>query len=733
MSRIHTVQTNFSSGEIDPDMRVRVDTGAYQNGARTLTNVRILNTGGVERRPGTWAVAPLPGLCRLEKFVFDQDEVYIFAFRSGHCTIYDADGVEIDDVAGNWTADEVWELTFAQLADTMFVFHPDNKPRVITRTSLTTFTSSYIDFENSLDNTKTYQPYYKFAAETIALKSSALSGAGATITASAAVFTADHVGCRLRIYGVEVNITGFTNSTHVTGNLTGKIRALLEPDPYKVTKGSTSVICTHVAHGLADGDTITLAGSNDTGGIASADLNGARVVNVIDENSYSFTAGGSATSSVDGGGPSVSFNAVNLWTRAWDEAAYSNARGWPAAGCFHGNRFWLGGGYELPAALFGSKVGRYLNFDLGSAGETDGIGVIIGQDRVVSIRHICSSKHLQIFTDAAEYYIPNPQEQPTTPLNIRAEKATPYGISSINPYVFDGATIFVQRSKKAVREFIYSDQERQYAANPLSLAATHLLTGPRDLAVVYGTEDRPEQYAIIVNEDGTLAVLHSQRVERLAGWVRWTTLSEDGTTNGFQSVTVIDGTIWACVHRRGAYWLERFDTSGTLTLDGAVSLSAASTKVWSVGLWGTAGTASVVSRREDDDDSQVCYSFGSLTVAASAVTLPAAVDNIIIGDDYGIEIETLPPAIQTDAGTLLGDKKRIVKAKVAVSDTMQLVVGGDEMILRATTDDLSLPPTALTGYYEFTQLGYLEEPTITFTQDDALPMRLMGVVMKVSV
>ena len=727
MPKLHTVQTNFSSGEIDPDMRVRVDAGAYQNGAKTLTNVRILNTGGIERRPGTWHMADLGAATRIERFQFDDDEIYIFAFQNTVLKVYDTAGTLLQTIgSAAWTTAQLFQLTFASLGDVMYVFHPEFRPHKITRTALSTFTLGFLEFDHTIDGwAQIYWPWFKFAADEVALKTSHVSGTGRTITASAAVFSAAHVGYRVRIFGTEITITGYTSPTVVTGTIRGKIKARLDPDPFKTSKGTKTIIVTHVDHGLADNDTVTFSGSNDVGGIPSAEIDGAQTVTVTNANEYTFTvATTNATSSADGGGPNVGISVVNVFTRQWDEAAYSPARGWPACGAFHGNRLYIAGGTELPAALFGSKIGRYTNFDLGTAAETDAIATMIGSDRVVSIRHLVSGKHLQIFTDAGEYYVPEPQETPITPLNIQAKKQSPFGIARINPLLFDGGTIFVQKSLKNVREFIWSDQERSYSSNPLSVTAAHMLSSPVDLAIMTGTTDRPEQYAVVVNADGTLAVFHSLRVERLAGWVRWTT---DGL---FKSVTTIDNVLWAVVYRRGAYRLEKFDTTGYVTVDSAYSATAAATAVWAVPARFT-DNVYVVSRRAANTD--VCYSFGELEVDTATVTLPSAVTNVLMGDAYFLEVETLPPAIQSDKGSLLGEKKRIVKANVALADTMHIVVGGEALIARQTTDDLSLPPEAITDFYEFTQLGYSTEPTITFTQTEPMPARIMGVVMKVSV
>ena len=62
-------KTNFTGGEIAPDLLGRGDLKAFDNGARTLTNVFIDPTGGLSRRAGPAAGNRgggfANGLCRL--------------------------------------------------------------------------------------------------------------------------------------------------------------------------------------------------------------------------------------------------------------------------------------------------------------------------------------------------------------------------------------------------------------------------------------------------------------------------------------------------------------------------------------------------------------------------------------------------------------------------------------------------------------------------------------------
>ena len=78
MSRIVRVQTNFSSGELDPLLRGRIDLEQYYNGLATATNVFVLPQGGVKRRDGLKFLSEIPSAAAPQNGV----RLIPFEFRS---------------------------------------------------------------------------------------------------------------------------------------------------------------------------------------------------------------------------------------------------------------------------------------------------------------------------------------------------------------------------------------------------------------------------------------------------------------------------------------------------------------------------------------------------------------------------------------------------------------------------------------------------------------------------
>ena len=238
---------------------------------------------------------------------------------------------------------------------------------------------------------------------------------------------------------------------------------------------SGTIQVTHALHGLAVGASIVIDRAGTVGGVAIDKINGTRTITaVVDENVYEFTAGESvtATSSADGGGaPRV---ATGSATTEWPEQSYSSVRGFPAAVTFHQNRLWFGGTLAQPDGIWGSKSGQYYNFDTGDASDNDALDLTANVGEIFTIRHLVSNRDLQVFTTGSELFVQAPTDKPVTPANAQIRRQTPFGASFVRPTVFDGATLFIQKTGSALREFLFSDSEASYTSVAVSMLAPHI-------------------------------------------------------------------------------------------------------------------------------------------------------------------------------------------------------------------------------------------------------------------
>ena len=586
MARQRVHQASFLRGELDPTIISRVDVAAYGQGLKKARNVIPLNQGGVERRGGTLFRADLGGPTRLESFIFNSTQEYVFAFQNQTLKIYTTAGVLAATFSScPWLTSELYELNFTQQGDTMIVVHENIVPQVITRIGSTSFTRTAFGFETSVNGEKTYQPYFKFADDSITLDidSTTKGTTGVTCTTSSAYWISGYVGMVIRYHGAELTITGYTSSTVVTATLNDDVEIELDADPFATQQGSGVVKVTQVGHGFSTGASVTISGANDIfdddgNGLATANINGTFSITVLDDDHWEFTAGGSDTAleSVDGGGVRVVI-VGHPPTRNWDEQVFSSVNGYPKTATFHEQRLYFGGVTALPDGIQGSKITDFYNFDVGEAADADSIQIQIASDQINEIRHLVSAKLLQIFSSTSEFYLKPQIGKPITPTDIQIIRQSTLGSQlKAMPRIFDGATIYIQNNGKTVREYFYSAGAEEFTSNSISLLSNHLISSPQDSAKITSMPSRTEQFYFLVNDDGTMGIFTSQRAEKIAGWMLWST---DGT---IESVTCTTSNIYISVKRTinssDVYYLEQFaSTAFDLPTDMTVTKTISAT------------------------------------------------------------------------------------------------------------------------------------------------------------
>lgn len=202
MTRFVTVQTNFTTGELDPLARARVDLKAYQNALEKAQNVICQPQGGVKRRPGTKYITELGGSpengVRLVPFEFSVDDSYMLAFTNNRMYVF-KNKVLQTNIAGSGNdyltttiaSARLANMCYTQSADTLIVVEEDMVPKKITRTSDTAWTISDITFDSIPKHAYTLSTENTSAAGT--LTPSDVSGK-ITLTAQHNIFDSSHEG-----------------------------------------------------------------------------------------------------------------------------------------------------------------------------------------------------------------------------------------------------------------------------------------------------------------------------------------------------------------------------------------------------------------------------------------------------------------------------------------------------------------------------------------------------------
>ena len=204
MPRFVEFTTNFSTGELDPLLRSRVDLQAYGNALAKATNVLIQPQGGLRRRPGLKHILELPNTStasagngvRLVPFQFSVDDSYMLCFTHNRMYVVKNGAVvaNINSTGNDYLTTTIGssivdDMCWTQSADTLIIVHPDMSPvKLVRGANDASWTASTITF----DSIPKYAFTIAYSNPAGTVTPSAVSG-NITLTASSSVFTSGSV------------------------------------------------------------------------------------------------------------------------------------------------------------------------------------------------------------------------------------------------------------------------------------------------------------------------------------------------------------------------------------------------------------------------------------------------------------------------------------------------------------------------------------------------------------
>lgn len=514
MARFVSIQTNFSTGELDPLLRARVDLGAYANALEEATNVVCQPQGGIRRRPGTKYISALPNSgsesaangVRLVEFEFSTDDSYMLCFTHNRMYVFKNEALVtningsgnpyLDTSSVGLTGARLAKICWTQSADTLIVVHPDIAPVEIVRGATdASWTAGAVTFDS--------KPKYAFTLTTT-------SPAG-TLTPSA-------------VSG-KVTLTASTGTPFSAGSVGQYINASPQGRAKIVKYTSPTVV-----------DAITEFPFFNTTAIATG--------------SWEIESG--------------------------YEDVWSSGRGWPRSVTFHEGRLYFGGSKSRPSTLWGSKVGLFFDFEATEGLDDDAVEATLDTNTYNAIVDIISGRDLQIFTTGGEFYVPQNGLDPITPTNFFVKTASRNGIKEgIRIQQLESGTLFVQRQGKSLNEFAYTDTQATYVTAKISLLAGHLLKNPTRLALRRSVATDENDLLLMTNaDDGSMAVFSLLRAQNVIAPSEWTTVDGQFVDVGVD-IDTIYAVVKRNVNGANVYYVEYF-TESSLT-DSSKSGGAVST------------------------------------------------------------------------------------------------------------------------------------------------------------
>jgi hypothetical protein len=733
MSRFVDLQTNFSTGELDPLMRARVDLEQYNNALAKATNVLIQPQGGLRRRPGTKHILELPNTStasagngvRLVPFQFSVTDSYMLCFTHQRMYVIKNGVVQanINGSGNNYlttsvTSDMVDDMCWTQSADTLIVVHPDLQPVRITRTSDTAWTASTITFDSV--------PKYAFNLDTHTNNSESLTPSAVSGNITLTTTSSKHdtgtaqagTSTTITLKGSSSGTDDYFNGLYITitgGTGAGQIRII---EDYV---GSTKVATVDRAWTTTPDNTSTYSITSWTTEAVNQYVNAtpqgrarivryvsATVVEAITE--YPFFN----TSAIDAGRWELEHGYEDVW---------SSTKGWPRSVTFHEGRLYFGGSKSRPSTIWGSKIGLFFEFVPTESLDDDAVEATLDTNDLNVITDIISSRDFQVFTTGGEFFVPQRDSDPITPLTFTFKNVSRNGIKpGTRVLTLESGSVYIQRQGKSLNEFIFTDTQATYVTNRISLLSGHLLKTPQRIALRRAASTDEADLLMLTNEsDGSLAVFSLMRSQQITSPSEFTT---DGT---FLDIGVDVTQIYCVTKRRfnsvDRYFVELF--SDSLYTDCAFTGGAAAS---ASGLPHIGKSLNVIC----DGVPQ-----GNETVSGGgAVTFDrASTTSYEVGLPITVYVKTMPVDIRLQTGNRVAFKKRIVEINAVVKDTQHLLLNNQPVAFRLFDNPLlDEPEPTFTGIKRVNGvLGYSREQAIEVSQNLPLKMTLLGLDYRVAV
>jgi hypothetical protein len=698
----------FTAGETDPRYERRADWEYWVYSAQSLLNLRVVTGGGVKRRPGLARVTGLTTTARLQPFLSTGGVEKLVILEHQSFRVLNIDETQEASATGMaWSDIHLPALQMASENDSVTIASTAFWPKVMTRSSAGSWSVADLAFAVSGDGAKA-QPYYRFpSSKGITLTPSGVSGA-ITLTASASLFAAGHVGTRFRLFDREVEVTGFTSSTVVNANTVQTIYPTLD-----ITVASST--------GFNPGDAVSTSADEIDGEVATVvsatvvrvNLTGGYTVPTTTSNKL---VGPTATSTIS----SIATAGSPAATVQWDEQMISSVRGFPAGCGFHRGRRLLFGFPLAPHVLIASAQDETDDFDLGTAQDADAIQVGIGDAIGRRIRHAVSAEQLIILTDSGPYYVGEGPGTPFTPTTVDFLDIGPEPAADAPPVKASEGVIYKDRNVARILVLAPTGNvRRSWDTADLSDFAPHLLAGITRLALIDGSDWGPERYIAAVNGAGDLALCHYRRGDEMLGWTPWRT---NGT---FVDIAMFNNKVYVVVNRSGVYTLQRFDEDRLLDH----SLLATGTSSITNVLW-TSATWELVWRKTVSGEARRA-SLGSYAANGFGIIsgLEAESRDYEVGYPIAVTLALHPPI----------DPQRPMTRPIRISRLVADVVSAGHFTVndRAVSpyraaDDQEEPPPLRTGQRMVNLLGCRRNATVTLAQSVAAPLEIRSLVLESS-
>ena len=479
-----------------------------------------------------------------------------------------------------------------------------------------------------------------------------------------------------------------------------------------------------------------------TAGVGSAflvngnNLSNALIVQLTDD---TMTLATSADLNTQNAGPSITIVGDLDADDEFQLGAFSETTGYPACISFFEQRLVFANTLNSPQTIFFSVAGDFTNFTQG-IDDDDALTYTIGSNQVNVIRYLTASRVLLLGTSGGEFAVrAGGLDAPISPTNTQIKRQASYGSADIQPVTTGNVALFVQRSKRKIRELVYDFNTDSYVAPDMTLLAEHITEG---LIKEIAFQQEPDNIVWCALEDGRLVGMTYRREEEVIAWHEHEIGGAFGSTDfGFvESIATIPGAgseeeLYLAVKRTidgstvryvermklidfGSNIEDAFFVDSGLTYEGAAATTIS-------GLDHLEGeTIKVLANGSVHPD---------VTVSSGSVTLNRSTTKAHFGLGYTSTLQTMRSDAGGTEGTSQGKTKRIRDVTLRVYRSVGAKIGPNETDLElipfrdsSMSMDTAVPMYTGDKDIEFPS-GYETDGFVVVKQDQPLPLTVLAI------
>jgi hypothetical protein len=737
MSKASPAIGSMNAGELSPKLGARVDFAKYPAGASLLENMIPTVQGPLERRGGTRFVHEVKdptSKVLLQPFEYSVDQAYMLEFGNLYCRFYTWDattkvrgiletfpgsGIPVEVVtpyttADLYNADGTPRLRFAQSGDNLYIAHGLYQQRTITRTSATSFAIALFAGKGG--------PWADLNETATTVYASAETGAGITLTASSAIFTANMVGSLFYMESKDLNAI---LPWEVSKAVVGGDRRRSDAKTYEVsgaggTTGTAKPV--HTSGALSDGGALWEYRDPGYGYVRITGFTSTTVV----------------TADVVDRLPNQVVLVANATTR-WAFAEWSAVNGWPTDVAFFRERLWWG----RKQYAWGSVAADFTDYsplNYGQVTDDMAMRVTLVSGKINDVQWMIGDEDLLCGTAGGEFSVGELQNgKALGPGNVRCKLISAYGSRAIPPIKNGEGLLFVQRAGLKAREVAYDTLSFKYKSTDATVLAEHI-TASGLVQMTFTQEPNPVVWSI--RADGKLLGFTWNAEQEVRGWHRHP-IGGDGFVECVASMPAAEGDrseLWLVVKRtingvtkRYVEYMERPWRDGdaqasSFYMDSGLTYTGAPVDVIS-GLGHLEGM--VVDVLADGAPHPQC------TVTAGSITLLRNASKVSIGLPCPCKYRSMRLEAGGADGTSQGKTKRIHKAVLRFLNTGGGRYGStddnmDALQLRSASDLMGAPVPLFSGDKVVPwPEGYNTDAYMQFINDQPTPVTLLGLMPQI--